>query len=72
MDCNDKMYLREVNLSDMTLLYRWVNDSVVRHSAFQDKEIEYEEHKAWFQKVLNDKTVKIYILMVGILAVGQV
>ena len=72
MDCNDKMYLREVDLSDMTLLYRWVNDSVVRHSAFQDKEIEYEEHKAWFQKVLNDKTVKIYILMVGILAVGQV
>ena len=66
------LYLRAAEASDMMLLYRWVNDPIVRKSAFQSKAISLKEHKAWFHNALQNPNVQIFILMDGEEAVGQV
>ncbi len=66
------LYLRAAEKDDMMLLYRWVNDPVVRKSAFQSKAISLKEHKAWFHNALQNPDVQIFILMDGEEAVGQV
>lgn len=65
-------YLREVRLTDVDLLYRWVNDPMVRQSAFNTDEINYEDHCNWFARCLQRKDVKIYILVRNGIEVGQV
>lgn len=64
--------LREVRPADMDLLYRWVNDSMVRQSAFNTDEINYEDHCNWFARCLQREDVKIYILIKNGIPVGQV
>ena len=67
-----KLYLREATIEDMMLLFCWVNDPVVRKSAFHAEEITFAEHRRWFECVLQDECVKIYVLQRGELPVGQV
>ena len=67
-----ELYLRAAEASDMMLLYRWVNDPAVRASAFRSELISLEEHKAWFWEALQKPDVKIFILMDGEEAVGQI
>lgn len=54
------------------LLYKWVNDPIVRQSAFNTDEINYEEHCNWFTRCLQREDVKIYILIENGMPVGQV
>ena len=68
----EKLYLRQADRGDMMLLYRWVNDPTVRKSAFKTKTISLEEHKAWFFSTLQKSDVKIFVLMHGKEAIGQV
>lgn len=68
----DGCYLREARFIDRDLLYRWVNDSMVRQSAFNTDEINYEEHCNWFAKCLQRDDVWIYILIKNGIPVGQV
>ena len=67
-----KLYLRAAEEDDMMLLYRWVNDPIVRQSAFQSKFISLEEHTAWVFETLQNPDINIFILMNGNDAVGQV
>lgn len=66
------LHLRAAEEADMMLLYRWVNDPIVRQSAFQSKAIPLEEHKSWFFAALKNPDIKIFILMDEQEAVGQV
>lgn len=68
----DGCYLREARSTDVDLLYRWVNDPIVRQSAFNTDEIHYEEHCCWFTRCLQREDVKIYIFVVGNNPVGQI
>ena len=68
----DNCYLREVRSMDRDLLYKWVNDPIVRQSAFNTDEINYEEHCNWFTRCLQKEDVKIYILIENGMPVGQV
>ena len=68
----DNCYLREVRSMDRDLLYKWVNDPIVRQSAFNTDEINYEEHCNWFTRCLQREDVKIYILIENGMPVGQV
>lgn len=56
------MKLREVTPSDIDLLFAWANDTTVRQNAFHTEPITYEEHRAWFVRMLADTEVLQYIL----------
>lgn len=71
-DLMEGYYLREARLVDRDLLYRWVNDPIVRQSAFNIDEINYEDHCNWFARCLQREDVKIYILIKNGTPVGQV
>ena len=46
------IYLQEVRVDDVNLLYKWVNDSAVRKSSFNTDPISYENHITWFNKIM--------------------
>lgn len=64
-------YLREIRSEDVDLLYRWVNDPVVRQSAFNTGEISYGDHCNWFTRCLQREDIKIYILVGNGALAGQ-
>lgn len=46
--------IRKVEKEDMMLIFKWSNDPLVRQNSFHPKPIIFEDHKAWFNKKLND------------------
>lgn len=65
-------YLRRATLEDSRLLFEWANDPVVRKNSFSTKEITWEEHKIWFEKVLKNEDCMQYIYMHDKEPIGQV
>jgi len=55
------MSLRDVTPEDCRDLWVWRNNPRVRKNSFNSQEVKFEEHQAWFQRVMGDKNVKIYI-----------
>lgn len=66
------LFLRPVRPEDMELLYRWANDPVTRRNGFHTEQISHEEHRQWFENVMRDEKVVIYICMDGEIPVGQI
>ena len=54
-------YLRLAVKSDMDLLFEWANEPLVRKNSFSSETICYEEHKAWFERLLQNKNCRQYI-----------
>ncbi len=69
---NDMFYLRKVTPTDIDILFEWVNEKEVRQNAFDTHVITYEEHMAWFNRMINDTNQMQYILMLSDKPVGQV
>lgn len=69
---NDMLLLRKATLLDVDLLFGWVNDGKVRQNAFDSHTISYKEHKAWFDRMINDPNQAQYILILNNKPVGQV
>ena len=67
-----KMRLRPTRPEDMMMYFDWVNDPVVRKSAFQSEPIDLATHRAWFSQALADDYVRMWVLDVNGIAVGQV
>ncbi len=67
-----KGYLRKADKNDMDLLFQWANDRTVRNNSFSTKQIQYEEHKQWYQNLLNRTDCIQYIYMQELEAIGQV
>lgn len=67
-----KLKLRDVETTDIDLLFKWANDSTVRQNAFNTEPIPYENHKMWFVKMLADKDVQQYILCNDNTPLGQI
>ena len=65
-------YLREVTIEDMDLLFEWANEESVRRNSFSTKKITYEEHVAWFKRILSEENTVQYIYMVNDVPIGQV
>ena len=68
----ENSYLRVVVPEDMDLLFAWANEPEVRANSFSTSLISYEEHEAWFEKILSVRDIRQYIYMCGDEAVGQV
>lgn len=49
-----KIYLREANMQDVDLIYKWANDEDVRKNSFNSAEIPYDTHVKWYSKLLQD------------------
>lgn len=66
------VFLRKAERKDIDLLYKWANDPVVRKNSFNSKTISYESHIKWFDRIICDPTILLYILMVDDTPVGQI
>lgn len=65
-------YLRKATKGDMMLLYKWANDKEVRKNAFHTHTISLEEHKSWYQKMINSENCSIFIYMKNEIPIGQI
>lgn len=66
------MNLRNANIDDLELLFKWANDPAVRQNSFDSNPIKMEEHKNWYESKLKDKNVRIYILEDDNQPLGQI
>lgn len=64
--------LRNVNIEDIDLLFEWRNDVSVRLNSFNQRKLNYSEHKIWLEQILQQKNVNFYILMSAHKPVGQI
>lgn len=64
--------IREAQLSDSQLYYRWANDPVVRQMAFHSEPIPWESHCKWFEGKLNSSKSYLTVCYSGNIPVGQV
>ena len=62
---------REVKEEDCLKIYEIANDDEVRESSFNSEKIELDTHKTWFKNILNDNSVKFYVLEYGDDLIGQ-
>jgi len=53
--------LREANVNDCELLFKWANDRTVRLNSNSPDPIEWHNHEAWFQNKLSALNTKIFI-----------
>lgn len=66
------IYLREVTIDDVELLFKWVNDLGTRSNSFDPHMISWEEHKNWFEGMIRDPKQISYIMMHKDTPVGQI
>jgi UDP-2,4-diacetamido-2,4,6-trideoxy-beta-L-altropyranose hydrolase len=55
--------LRRVQEKDCELLWKWANDPIVRQSAFNSKNIPWEDHQTWFLNKWNEAGCIQYIAL---------
>lgn len=65
------LYIRYANKEDLDILFNWANDPIVRQNSFSTDVITIEEHKLWFDNMLNRSDAKQYIYMNGDIPIGQ-
>ena len=53
---------RSIQKEDCLKIFEIANDDEVRKSSFNSEKIPLEDHKNWFKNILNDDSVKFYVL----------
>lgn len=66
------LYLRQVKLSDCSMLWNWANDSVMRKMSVNKNPILLEEHIRWFKQKLSSDDTMILILEHYATPIGQI
>jgi len=56
-----KIVLREVNIKDREIIFKWRNDRESRKQSFTTQPISYSQHLRWFKKTLHDPSCSFYI-----------
>ena len=57
-----KKVLRNIDSTDMELMFAWRNHPSIRSNSFNSKKVSKEDHKEWFDHNLNSNSVFTYIL----------
>ncbi len=65
------IYLRSAEPDDIQLIFQWANDPTVRKNAFSTKKIAWEEHVQWYTRLMESDNAKLYIMVHGDQAIGQ-
>ena len=68
----DELRIRLATDRDKAIYFGWVNDPLVRLQSLETGRIDYSDHANWFQNSLVDTGVRLLIIEVGSLPVGQV
>jgi RimJ/RimL family protein N-acetyltransferase len=63
---------REATHQDVILYFNWANDPLVRRSSFNEKEIELEEHKKWFELKLHSQHATLLVATKCGKPIGQI
>ena len=58
----DNSIFRAIKKEDCLKIFEIANDEEVRKSSFNSDKIPLEDHKKWFENILNDDSVKFYVL----------
>lgn len=64
--------LRQATADDRELYFTWVNDELVREQSFDSKPVLCGHHFRWFDAMLADPTVEMFVLEVDGEPVGQI
>lgn len=59
---NSILYLRFAEPEDAKDLFIWRNDEATRKASFNTTEINFEEHKKWFEQTLADPKRNLFII----------
>lgn len=62
MENTQELKLRRAEKEDCHFLYELRNEEEVRKNSFQTEQFSYESHVAWFERKLEEKNTRIYIL----------
>lgn len=69
----EELSLRKVSQEDMELYYFWANDPKVRKNSFQQEQITWNKHVAWFRSRLGSPSTEMWLMQTPSgLPVGQV
>lgn len=58
----EELTFRAAAETDSRQLWNWRNEPAVRTGAFQNQEIPWTEHQAWFESTMTDRLVDIWIV----------
>ena len=64
--------IREVNQSDLQLLFEWRNDNLVRKQSFNTEVVNFKNHIKWFKNMLIQDHYRSYIFEINNKSVGLV
>lgn len=59
---NSYLTIKEVDLTDATMMYEWANDPITRSQSFSSNTIELPEHIAWLTRKLENSKNNYYII----------
>ena len=58
----NNLTIREACDSDIFTYFNWVNNPLVRSSAFNSNTVDIEQHQTWYKKQLNDSNSYLFVL----------
>jgi UDP-2,4-diacetamido-2,4,6-trideoxy-beta-L-altropyranose hydrolase len=64
--------LREIEISDVQIVFNWRNDPYIVNLGSLKKTVSWDEHMAWFKKTLTGVDRKAFILEINHMSAGQV
>jgi UDP-2,4-diacetamido-2,4,6-trideoxy-beta-L-altropyranose hydrolase len=67
-----QLTIKKVTPVDVELVFKWINDPVVRRQSYSTALITWETHSAWFQKKMNDKNYRMYLFYLKDDPAGQI
>ena len=68
----ETLEIRNANIKDVDLLFRWSNDELVRKQSFVSNAIPYEGHCNWYNAKLEDENSIMFILEINAIPAGVV
>lgn len=63
--------LREATLDDCSFVFELSNDSLVRSASFSSEEIIWSEHQLWFDGILANDDIQLWIVQENFKNIGQ-
>lgn len=68
----EQLQLRPAQREDVVLYFNWVNEPEVRSQSFDAAPIPWHVHQKWFYNRLADPNCRLWVLLAGMLPVGQI
>ncbi len=72
MTISEELMLKKASEHEVNLLFKWINDPVVRAQSLSVEKISYEDHSKWFSKKITDSNCHFYIAYLNDLPVGMI